>query len=100
NDFIVCLGYKGYMIKEYFNNYFLHQADVTIDLAHGTMEVHRGFAEPWKVTLVDTGEATQTGGRLRRIEKFLGNDDTFSLAYGDGVADVNIHRILDFHRRH
>lgn len=100
NDFIICLGYKGYLIKEYFNNYFLHQADVTIDLSRGTTEVHRQSAEPWKVTLVDTGEHTQTGGRLRRIEKYLGDDQTFGLTYGDGVADVNIPDILAFHRHH
>ena len=100
NDFIICLGYKGYMIKEYFNNYFLHQADVTLDLSTGGMEIHRRLAEPWKITLVDTGESTQTGGRIRRIEKYLGSDSTFALTYGDGVADVNVPEIAAFHRRH
>lgn len=100
NDFIVCLGYKGYMIKEYFDNYALHQADVTIDLGNNTRTVHRQFSEPWKVTLVDTGEATQTGGRLRRVEKYLGDDETFAFTYGDGVADVNILKIIQFHRAH
>lgn len=100
NDFIVCLGYRGYMIKEYFNNYFLHQADVTIDISNNSREIHRPLAEPWKITLVDTGEATQTGGRIRRIEKYLGSDSTFGLTYGDGVADVCIPDIIEFHRRH
>lgn len=100
NDFIICLGHKGYMIKEYFNNYFMHQSDVTIDLMNNTREVHQKFSEPWKVTLVDTGEATQTGGRLLRIKDYLGDDSTFGLTYGDGVADVNIPKIIDFHHEH
>ncbi|MDH4981857.1 glucose-1-phosphate cytidylyltransferase [Hyphomicrobium sp. D-2] len=99
NDFIICLGYKGYLIKEYFHNYFLHQADVTVDLSSGATEIHRQLSEPWKVTLVDTGEQTQTGGRLGRVEKYL-RDDTFGLTYGDGVADVNIPDVLKFHRNH
>lgn len=100
NEFIVCLGYKGYMIKEYFDNYFLHRSDVTIDFSSNTKVVHRQFAEPWKITLVDTGEATQTGGRMRRIQKYLRSDSTFALTYGDGVADVSIRDIVEFHRRH
>src|SRR3954464_2129476 len=89
DDFIVCLGYKGYVIKEYFANYFLHMSDVTIDMAHNKMEVHQKGAEPWRVTLVDTGEGTQTGGRLKRVGKYL-DDGDFCLTYGDGVADVDI----------
>jgi glucose-1-phosphate cytidylyltransferase len=95
NDFIVCLGYKGYLIKEYFANYFLHQSDVTFDLANNRMEVHERHAEPWKVTLVDTGEQTMTGGRLKRIARFLDGD--FCMTYGDGVSDVNIRQLIDFH---
>ncbi len=96
NDFIICLGYKGYMIKEYFANYFLHQSDVTFDLARNRMEVHEQHAEPWKVTLVDTGEQTMTGGRLKRIARFL--DDDFCMTYGDGVSDVDITKLIAFHR--
>jgi len=96
NDFIVCCGYKGYVIKEYFANYFLHMSDVTFDMASNTMEVHRRKAEPWKVTLVDTGEQTQTGGRIRRIRDYV--DGTFCLTYGDGVSDVNITDLIAFHR--
>ncbi len=96
NDFVVCCGYKGYLIKEYFANYFLHMSDVTIDLAGNNMEVHNQSAEPWKVTLVDTGEATQTGGRIKRVAGFL--DGTFCLTYGDGVSDVDIAALLRFHR--
>jgi glucose-1-phosphate cytidylyltransferase len=97
NDFIICLGYKGYMIKEYFANYFLHMSDVTIDLRTNSMDVHHKHAEPWRITLVDTGENTQTGGRLRRVAEFLGND-TFCFTYGDGVSDVDIGEQLVFHR--
>jgi glucose-1-phosphate cytidylyltransferase len=96
-DFVICLGYKGYMIKEYFANYFLHMSDVTIDLANNSMEVHHGHAEPWRITLVDTGEATQTGGRLKRVSRYI-KDDTFCFTYGDGVADVDIARSIEFHR--
>lgn len=96
-DFIVCLGYKGYMIKEYFANYHLHVSDVTIDMAQNTSEVHQSNAEPWRVTLVDTGEHTMTGGRLKRIQKYLDNED-FCLTYGDGVGDVNITELIRFHR--
>jgi glucose-1-phosphate cytidylyltransferase len=97
NEFVVCLGYKGYVIKEYFANYFLHMSDVTIDMADNSTEVHQRNAEPWKVTLVDTGEATQTGGRLKRVAHYLGKED-FCFTYGDGVADVNIRALVDFHR--
>jgi glucose-1-phosphate cytidylyltransferase len=99
NDFIICLGYKGYVIKEYFMNYFLHNADVTIDLAHNKMEVHNSKAENFKVTLVDTGLHTKTAGRLKRIMHHIGNED-FMLTYGDGVADVNLHELLKFHQEH
>lgn len=96
NDFIICCGYKGYLIKEYFTNYFLHQSDVTIDLAENKIEIHKTSAEPWKVTLVDTGLNTMTGGRIRRIRKYL--DGTFFLTYGDGLGNVNIASLLEFHR--
>jgi glucose-1-phosphate cytidylyltransferase len=99
NDFIICLGYKGYIIKEYFANYFLHMSDVTFDMARNLMEVHHRHAEPWTVTLVDTGEATQTGGRLKRVQSYLG-ESTFFLTYGDGVADLRIDQLLDHHRKH
>jgi glucose-1-phosphate cytidylyltransferase len=98
-DFVVCLGYKGYLIKEYFANYFLHMSDVTFDMSKNKMEVHEGKAEPWKVTLVDTGDNTQTGGRLGRVRRYLG-DSTFCMTYGDGVGDVNIKALLEFHRQH
>ena len=97
NDFVICLGYRGYMIKEYFANYYLHTCDVTFDVAKGAMEVHQSTAEPWRVTLVDTGTDTQTGGRLKRVLSYLGDED-FCLTYGDGLADVDIPRLLDFHR--
>jgi glucose-1-phosphate cytidylyltransferase len=97
NDFVICLGYRGYMIKEYFANYYLHTCDVTFDVAKGAMEVHQSSAEPWRVTLVDTGTDTQTGGRLKRVLPYLGNED-FCLTYGDGVADVDITRLIAFHR--
>jgi glucose-1-phosphate cytidylyltransferase len=96
-DFIICLGYKGYMIKEYFANYFLHMSDVTFDLAKNTMDVHHRTAEPWRVTLVDTGEATMTGGRLKRVAAYLGDED-FYLTYGDGVADVDLAALTRLHR--
>lgn len=97
HDFIICLGYKGYVIKEYFANYFLHMSDVTIDMTQNKMEVHQNSAEPWRVTLVDTGEGTMTGGRIRRIRGYLGEDD-FCCTYGDGVGDVNISRLVEFHK--
>lgn len=98
NEFVICLGYKGYMIKEYFANYFLHMADVTFDMEHNTMNVHNRNAEPWKVTLVDTGEHTMTGGRLKRVSEFVGAD-TFMLTYGDGVGDVDLDALVEAHRR-
>jgi glucose-1-phosphate cytidylyltransferase len=99
NEFIICCGYKGYVIKEYFSNYFLHMSDVTFDMSTGTMEVHHQKAEPWKVTLVDTGERTQTGGRLKRVRPYLGQED-FCFTYGDGLSDVNLRSLLDFHINH
>jgi glucose-1-phosphate cytidylyltransferase len=98
-DFVVCCGYKGYVIKEYFANYFLHQSDVTFDLANNQIEIHGNKSEPWRVTLVDTGELTQTAGRLRRVRDFL-DGETFCMTYGDGVADVNIGEVISFHRDH
>src|SRR5580658_8596641 len=99
NDFIVCLGYKGYVIKEFFSNYYLHMADVTFDMGKNSMEIHRGRAEPWRVTLVDTGAETMTGGRLRRVRQYLG-EEPFCLTYGDGVADIDIPALLNFHAGH
>lgn len=96
-DFIICLGYKGYLIKEYFANYFLHTSDVTFNLSDNSMEVHNRHAEPWRVTLLDTGEHTQTGGRLKRAAEYL-DDASFCFTYGDGLSDVNIARLLSFHR--
>jgi glucose-1-phosphate cytidylyltransferase len=98
NDFVVCLGYKGYLIKEFFANYFLHMSDVTIDLTNNSVEVHHNESEPWRVTLVDTGQTTMTGGRIKRVRSYVGNED-FCLTYGDGVADVDLRALLDFHRR-
>jgi glucose-1-phosphate cytidylyltransferase len=98
-EFVVCLGYKGYLIKEYFANYFLHNADVTIDMTSNTMEVHQRYADPWKVTLVDTGELTMTGGRLKRVAGYVENE-TYSMTYGDGVGDVDIRAVIDFHSTH
>jgi len=97
NDFVICLGYKGYVIKEYFANYFLHMSDVTFDMAENRMEVHQRNAEPWRVTLVDTGHETLTGGRLRRVRRYLG-EETFCFTYGDGVADLNVGKLVEFHR--
>jgi glucose-1-phosphate cytidylyltransferase len=97
-DFVICCGYKGYMIKEYFANYSLHMSDVTIDMEKNSIEVHQKKAEPWRVTLVDTGEATQTGGRLKRISQYI--DDDFCMTYGDGVGSVNITELTAFHRQH
>ncbi|HLS48066.1 MAG TPA: glucose-1-phosphate cytidylyltransferase [Gemmatimonadales bacterium] len=98
NDVVICCGYKGYVIKEYFANYFLHMSDVTFDMARNKMEVHNHRAEPWRVTLVDTGDATMTGGRLRRVRDFIGSE-TFCFTYGDGVGNVDIGRLVDFHRQ-
>jgi glucose-1-phosphate cytidylyltransferase len=100
NDFIICLGYKGYVVKEYFANYFLHMSDVTFDLGENRMEVHRRAAEPWRVTLIDTGEQTMTGGRLKRVLPHIGNDDVFAFTYGDGVANIDLDAELAFHRAH
>ena len=97
NDFIVCLGYKSFMVKEYFANYFLHMSDVTFDMANNKMEVHRAKAEPWHVTLVNTGEATMTGGRLKRVASYIGKED-FCFTYGDGVSDLNIKDLIKFHK--
>lgn len=99
NEFIVCLGYKGYLIKEFFANYYLHASDVTIDVANNSLEIHQSVAEPWRITLVETGDATMTGGRLKRVRPYLG-DEPFLMTYGDGVADVRIQDLLKFHERH
>ena len=99
NDFIVCLGYKGYLIKEYFANYFLHKSDVTIDLKDNSLKVHDSQVEPWTITLVDTGKDSMTGGRIKRIQRFVGNE-TFMLTYGDGVSNVDIKQLLEFHNAH
>ena len=96
-DFIICCGYKGYLIKEYFANYFLHMSDVTIDMRSNSMEVHERHADPWRVTLVDTGELTMTGGRLKRVRNFIGNE-TFCFTYGDGVCNVDIQALIKFHK--
>lgn len=98
NDFIICCGYKGYVIKEYFANYFLHMSDVTFDMEKNQMEVHQRYAEPWRVTLVDTGEETLTGGRLKRVAPYLEGEEAFCFTYGDGVSDVNIAKLIAFHR--
>ena len=100
NEFIVCLGYKGYMIKEYFANYFLHMSDVTIDIENNQLHVHNQYAEPWKITLVDTGDNSMTGGRLLRVKKYLEDETAFCLTYGDGVSDVNITELINFHNKH
>ncbi len=97
NDFIICCGYKGYVIKEYFANYFLHMSDVTFDIGQNSMEVHYRKAEPWRVTLVDTGEQTMTGGRLRRAREYIEREDNFCMTYGDGVSNVDISKLIDFH---
>ncbi|MDD3530026.1 MAG: glucose-1-phosphate cytidylyltransferase [Gallionellaceae bacterium] len=100
NDFVICCGYKGYLIKEYFANYFLHMSDVTFDMQHNRMEVHQRKAEPWRVTLVDTGEDTLTGGRLKRVADYLRDEEAFCFTYGDGVSDVDIGAEIAFHRQH
>ena len=100
NDFVICCGYKGYVIKEYFANYFLHMSDVTFDLEKNQMQVHNNNSEPWRVTLVDTGETTMTGGRLKRVRSHLGNDDAFCFTYGDGVGDIDIGALIAHHRHH
>lgn len=100
NDFVICLGYKGYVIKEYFANYFLHTSDITFDMRDNQMHVHQKYAEPWKITLVDTGEATNTGGRLKRVSSYLEPNEPFCFTYGDGVANIDISSEIDFHRSH
>jgi glucose-1-phosphate cytidylyltransferase len=98
NDFVICCGYKGYVIKEYFANYFLHMSDITFDMSKNTMKVHQRHAEPWKVTLIDTGDDTMTGGRLKRVANYVRDEEAFCLTYGDGVSDVNITELLAFHQ--
>lgn len=100
NEFIICCGYKGYVIKEYFSNYFLHTSDVTFDMKNNEMHVHEKFAEPWKVTLVDTGDSSNTGGRLRRVQSYLKDEKEFFFTYGDGVADIDLTAELERHRAH
>lgn len=100
NEFIICLGYKAHMIKEFFADYYLHTSDVTFDLEKNEMDVHNSFSEPWKVTLVDTGLNTMTGGRVKRIKEYLPEDEPFMLTYGDGVSDVNLKELLEFHKSH
>jgi glucose-1-phosphate cytidylyltransferase len=100
NDFVICCGYRGYVIKEYFANYFLHMSDVTFDVQGNRMEVHHKYAEPWRVTLVDTGEETLTGGRLKRVASYVRGEDAFCFTYGDGVADVDVTALIAFHREH
>ena len=99
NDFVICCGYKGYVIKEYFANYFLHMSDVTFDMSNNSMQVHQRNAEPWRVTLVDTGDETMTGGRLKRVAPYVNGDESFCMTYGDGVSDVNITDLLAFHKK-
>jgi glucose-1-phosphate cytidylyltransferase len=99
NDFVVCLGYKGYVIKEYFQNYFLHMSNVTFDMKHNSMEVHNAAAEPWRVTLVDTGEKTMIGGRIKRVLPYLGDDKEFCLTYGDGVGNIDVRAVIDLHQK-
>ena len=100
NDFIICCGYKGYVIKEYFANYFLHRSDVTFDIKNNSMKVHLEQAEPWKVTLVDTGQNTMTGGRLKRVSSYIDQEDSFCFTYGDGLSDINITELVSFHKSH
>lgn len=100
HDFVICCGYKGYVIKEYFANYFLHTSDVTFDVSANRMEVHHRYADPWKVTLVDTGEMSNTGGRLKRVNSYLSRDEPFCFTYGDGVSDIDISAQVEFHKRH
>lgn len=100
NDFIICCGYKGYVIKEYFANYFLHQSDISFDMEKNQMTVHEKRAEPWKVTLIDTGDHTMTGGRLKRLKKYLKDEESFCFTYGDGVANVDIKALIEFHKAH
>ena len=97
NDFVICVGQKGYMLKEYFSNYFLHMSDITYDLKLNTMQVHQRYAEPWKVTLVETGDNTMTGGRLKRVAGYIKDEESFCFTYGDGVSDINISELIEFH---
>lgn len=99
-DFVICLGYKGYVIKEYFHNYFLHTVDVTIDIGKNELEIHQNWSEPWRITLVETGSDTMTGGRLKRVSPYIADEDFFCFTYGDGVANIDISAQLDFHRSH
>jgi glucose-1-phosphate cytidylyltransferase len=99
-DFIICCGYKGYMIKEYFSNYFLHTSDVTFDFTTNERQYHKSKTDPWKVTLVNTGNETETGGRIAKIKEYLGDDETFCLTYGDGLADINISDLIEYHKKH
>lgn len=99
NDFVICCGYKGYVIKEYFANYFLHMSDVTFDIRNNEMQVHQRYAEPWKVTLIDTGEHTMTGGRLRRVREYVQNEEAFCFTYGDGLSSINITSLVEHHRK-
>ncbi|MCE1184244.1 MAG: glucose-1-phosphate cytidylyltransferase [Zoogloea sp.] len=100
HDFVICCGYMGYVIKEYFANYFLHMSDVTFDMSNNQMEIHEHHAEPWRITLVDTGDQTQTGGRLARVKQYVKNEEMFCFTYGDGLADIDVRAEIDFHRRH
>ena len=100
HDFVICCGYKGYIIKEYFANYFLHSSDVTFDIQNNEMEVHVRNSEPWRVTLVDTGDKTLTGGRLKRVKQYIKDEESFCFTYGDGVSDVNISELIEFHKSH
>jgi len=100
NDFVICCGYKGYVIKKYFANYFLHMSDVTFDMEKNKMEVHQRYADPWRVTLVDTGDATMTGGRLKRVADFVRDEPAFCLTYGDGLSNVDITKLIEFHKAH
>ena len=100
NEFIICCGYKGYVIKEYFTNYYLHQSDITLEMSNNDIKIHQERAEPWKVTLIDTGENTMTGGRIKRIKDYLDGDDDFCLTYGDGVSNINITELIMFHKSH
>ncbi len=100
NDFVICCGYKGYVVKEYFANYFMHTSDVTFDMVNNKMEVHHRYSEPWRVTVVDTGEQSMTGGRLKRVAPFIKNDECFCFTYGDGVSDIDITALIAFHKQH
>ena len=100
NEFIICCGYKGYFIKEYFNNYFTYNADITVDLSKNQLEIHKKNTEEWKITLVDTGKDSMTGGRLKRVKNYLKNDDDFCFTYGDGLSDVDINDLISFHKKH